>query len=301
MNTPLYRNKKYQIKLDERYGYYHLFPIPTPTELETYYKKKFYSNHYSKQINDSSRQVQDADRKFLETQYGDIVETIKKESLGNKIIDIGCGYGNFLKFCMNRGFTVTGLDPAKEAVADIQKNVRNAGINVYVADIENIRATIKQKYHTAIMLNVLEHLRQPYKILQDIKKHILVKNGLLIVKVPNEFNKLQVIANQMYGLKKWWVCIPQHINYFTVEHLEKLITKCGYNVILKESTFPLEMFILFGDQYVGHPKLGKKIHQKRIRFEKILTTYDNAYKRKIFQTFAQIGLGREITIYARKK
>jgi len=296
-NKILYQDNKYQIRLDEKYGYYHLFPIPTKEELETYYGREFYGNNYNKQIQDSSKEVQEEELEFINMQYEDILETIKQESPGKKIIDIGCGYGNFFKFCQDRGFKTSGFDPVQKAVDDARKK----GIDAFQADIEDFKDVVKEKYHTAVMLNVLEHLRQPHKVLTDVRDYLLEDEGLLVIRVPNEFNKLQIIANQEYNLGQWWVSAPQHINYFTINHLEKLITNCGYQVILKESTFPLEMFILFGEQYVGNPEIGKSIHKKRVLFEKTLKKYDNEYKRKIFQIFAEQGMGREIIIFARKK
>ena len=32
----------------------------------------------------------------------------------------------------------------------------------------------------------------------------------------------------------------------------------GFKIILKESTFPLEFFILMGHDYIKNPKIGKK-------------------------------------------
>ena len=297
MDEIIYQDDKYQVKFDKEHGYCHLYPVPSRSELKEYYDKEFYSSNYSKQINDSSRKVQDEEADFFLMQYEDILETIGEEAPGKKIIDIGCGYGNFLKICQERGYEVFGLDPSPEAV----NNTKKMGVEAIKADIEDIKEKVDKKYHTAVMLNVFEHLREPYKILQDIRENILEDKGLLIIRVPNEFNKLQTIANKEYNLKSWWVSAPQHINYFTVPHLVNLISNSGYEVFLKESTFPLEMFILFGEQYVGNPALGKIIHEKRVLFEKTVRKYDNNYKRKMFQQFAAIGLGREITVYARKK
>lgn len=296
-NGILYQDNKYQVKFDEKRGYYHLFPIPTIEELDEYYEKTFYGNNYNRQINDSSQVVQENEKEFFTMQYEDILEIIEREGGGKKIIDIGCGYGNFLKFCRTKGFEVLGVDPAQEAI----DYIKGMGIKAFKADIENFKDYIKEKYHAAVLLNVLEHLREPREILKVIREYILEDNGLLIMRVPNEFNKLQLIANQEYNLKQWWVSAPQHINYFTISQLENLVANCGYEVILKESTFPLEMFILFGDQYIGNPTLGKAIHQKRVLFEKTLKKYDNEFKRAFFKMLAEKGLGREVTLYARKK
>lgn len=296
-NEVVYKDKKYEIKLDKKYGYYRLFPLPTKEELKEYYKKEFYGKKYNKQINDSSRKNQEEELEFLNMQYGDILDIIKEEAPGKKIFDIGCGYGNFLKFCQERGFEVLGIDSASNAI----KCAKARGINVFEAEVEDIKHVTKEKYQAVVMLNVLEHLREPYKVLTYIKDHILQRGGLLVIRVPNDFNMFQLIANQEYNLNYWWVSPPQHINYFTVNHLEQLVKKCGYEVFLKESTFPLEMFILFGEQYVGNPKIGKNIHKKRVFFEKTLQKYNNTYKRKIFQIFAKKELGREIILYSRKK
>lgn len=297
MNKILYRDKKYQIKLDKKYGYYHIFPVPDKKELDAYYKREFYGAKYDKQINDSAKKVQKKEKEFINAQYEDMLAIIEKEAPGKNIIDIGCGYGNFMKFCQKRGFKTFGIDPSEDAV----NCAKASGLKAVKADIEDFKDLIKKKYEAVVMLNVFEHLRKPYEILKVIRDNILAKGGLLIIRAPNEFNKLQLIANEKYGLKKWWVAIPQHINYFTIEHLVKLVNKSGYEVFLKEATFPLEMFILLGDQYVGDPKLGKSIHQKRVLFEKTLREYDNNYKRRMYQKFAEIGLGREVVIYARKK
>lgn len=292
----VYKDGKYEIKYDDKYGYRHLFPIPSRDELEQYYEKEFYGANYDKQVNDSSKKVQEEESEFIAMQYEDIIEIAKQVAPGNKIIDIGCGQGNFLKFCQDRGFEVFGLDPSPEAV----KNALSLGVPAVKSDIKDLKNNVSKKYDVAALLNVLEHLRQPAEVLKDIKENILNDNGLLIVKVPNEFNKLQVIASQEYNLKSWWVSAPQHINYFTIPDLVNLINNHGFEVFLKEASFPLEMFILMGEQYVGNPKLGKAIHEKRVLFEKTLEKYDNNYKRELYRKFAEIGLGREVTVYARK-
>ncbi len=246
MNKKVYKQNGYQVKMDNELGYYHLFPLPSKNELKKYYEQEFYEKNYAGQKNDSYKEVkQEEEDEFIEIRCGDILEIINKEAKGKKIIDIGCGYGNFLGFCHKNGYEATGVEPGRQAVEYI-KNKFN--LSVYQTNIEDFVKMTKEKYHVAVLLDVLEHMREPYKILTDVRDNILEDEGILVVRTPNEFNKLQLIANQEYRLKNWWISAPQHINYFTIAHLEKLITNCGYEVFLKEAAFPLEMFILFGDQ-----------------------------------------------------
>lgn len=92
---------------------------------------------------------------------------------------------------------------------------------------------------------------------------------------------------------------PAHLNYFTRETLQKLIEGTGYKVGLAESSFPLEMFLLFGDCYVNNPELGKQCHQKRVAFEENLRRLGYEDKlREFYQALAKLNLGRQIKMYA---
>lgn len=289
---------QFSVVFDKEKGYSHLSPLPNRETLEAYYQKQFYGGNYQEgQVQDSAPEVQKEEQDFLGIQYADILEIVDSKAPGNRIIDIGCGFGSFLKHCQREGrYDTFGLDPSLQAVESAKKS----GLNVIQSNIEELESVIQEKFHTAILLDVLEHLLEPSIVLQNIK-NILVDKGLLIVRVPNEFNVLQTTANLKYHLDNWWVTPPVHVNYFSISTLKKLVETAGFKVFLKESTFPLEMFILFGDQYVGHSEIGKMIHKKRVLFEKTLAKYDNQFKRKLFQNFAKLGIGREITIYAHKK
>ncbi|MDD4761560.1 MAG: class I SAM-dependent methyltransferase [Candidatus Pacebacteria bacterium] len=288
--------EKFSVVFDEEREYFHLSPLPSHETLLAYYQNQFYGSNYQGQIQDSAPEVQKKDQDFLDTQYADIFDIIDSKSLGNKIIDIGCGFGNFLDYCQRKGYDSFGLDPSFQAIKEAEKY----NLNVIQSNIENLKAVVTEEFHTAVLLDVLEHLIEPAIVLKNVKD-ILTDGGLLIVKVPNEFNTLQTIANQEYRLNEWWVTAPVHINYFSVKTIVNLIEKNGFEVFLKESTFPLEMFILFGDQYVGHPEIGKIIHSKRVLFEQTLAKHNNKFKRKLFQSFAELEIGREIIIYACKK
>jgi hypothetical protein len=77
-----------------------------------------------------------------------------------------------------------------------------------------------------------------------IREMLLASGGLLVLDVANEFNDFQTVADAEYGLNRWWVCPPNHINYFSADSLSRLLETCGYRVIRREASFPMEMFLL---------------------------------------------------------
>jgi len=132
-----------------------------------------------------------------------------------------------------------------------------------------------------------------------IKAELLKEDGLLIVSVPNEYNDFQIAANEEYGLKEWWVTPPNHINYFSATSLKHLLERCGYEVKLSESSFPLEMFLLMGDVYVGDQGIGSECHKRRVKFESVLRKHGKLEKMyKLYEGLAELDLGRAVTVYA---
>ena len=92
-----------------------------------------------------------------------------------------------------------------------------------------------------------------------------------------------------------------HLNYFNFSSISNLLKRAGFKIILKESTFPLEFFILMGQDYIKNPKIGKKIHLERIKFEKHFEKLKTIeVKKALYQKFAEIGIGRTAIIYAKK-
>ena len=67
--------------------------------------------------------------------------------------------------------------------------------------------------------------------------------------------------------EKWWVAPPHHLNYFTRTTICNLVEKCGFTPIKVATTFPLELFIMMGMNYIGDDKVGRKIHEMRMEME----------------------------------
>ncbi len=279
------------------FGFYQISPTPSDEEITKFYADEFYSGDY-KNYNDSSLEVQTSDDDFFYGRWEDIYQNFLEinKKLSNKtcILDIGCGWGLALQYFKKKGMECYGFDPAIEAI----EYGKTKGLNVKHAGIKNMDVFKGKKFDIVTMLNVLEHLSDPILALKQIKK-ILNKNGILVIDVPNDFNEFQVLGKEIHNLKDWWVAPPNHLNYFSKDSLVKLLKSLGFKIKICEASFPLEMFLLFGDNYVGNQKLGKICHQKRVTFEKNLR--DNGKSKllkKFYRSLAKLNLGRQIVVYA---
>lgn len=112
---------KYKIIPDPDYGYLRADPLPTPEEVEKYYREAFYTE---KKFNDSSIEVQREEKEFFDARWEDICTKCLHyfghlEALS--VFDVGCGFAQALLYFKNKGMIVNGLDPSPEAVDYAQK------------------------------------------------------------------------------------------------------------------------------------------------------------------------------------
>lgn len=288
---------RYRIAPDPEYGYLRADPLPTSEEVENFYLKEFYGSIPPEQ-NDSALASQDDT--FNKIRFSFIRDKAKEcmGSLeGRRLLDIGCGYCQALLFFKELGMDVRGVDPAPEAIQYAIKKglaVRQGGVEDEAALGEG------SPFNIVLLLNVLEHLREPANLLRTLRDKILVSDGLLVIDVPNEYNDFQVTADEEYGLKQWWISPPNHINYFSPKTLAALLTNCGYTIIGMEASFPMELFLLMGDNYVGNSEIGRICHSKRIRFEETLVRRGKIEAlHRFYEAMAEVGFGRQIVVYAR--
>lgn len=283
-------------------GYWHVYPIPTEEELNEYYKKIYYENLGNNRS--MTDKLNDPDG-FYHIQYEDKLRRINKflpKELPLRVLDIGSGYGDFLRFMKSKGWETRGIEPSESAY-EISKEIED-NLGIRCAPFSDL-LKMDFPHSSVVTLNtVLEHLREPAEVLMQIREHLLIPGGILNIHVPNDFSFLQQLLNNTVlkgnsTKQTYWLHPPEHLNYWTHQSLRNFLTKLGYKILYMVSTFPLELFPLMGEDYISNPKIGREMHLKRVRFEKWLyETNNHDFKDALYEYFAQLGIGREIEIFA---
>lgn len=134
-----------------------------------------------------------------------------------KLIDIGCGNGNFLKCAKQVGYDIHGMD----ICIHIVKYIRSIGIPAY-----NSLKKVNKKFNIATCFDVIEHTTNPRLFLQDSKR-IIKKGGLLMITTPNAGGISALILG-----RRWWVFGPNdHYVLFKPHSLQKLLQETGFVVL----------------------------------------------------------------------
>ena len=121
----------------------------------------------------------------------DFIESLFENMQGyRKILEIGCGTGNYTKILLNRGYEITGID-LSEAMLKVAKKKCNC--RLINGDVRNF--SINEKFDVCIaMFAVLGYVIENEDIvhvLKNVRNH-LRENGLLIFDV---WNGLAVLRN----------------------------------------------------------------------------------------------------------
>lgn len=267
----------------------HLEPLPNSGELALMYEREYYQ-----EMNPNWLQKDRLERSYWDLEHADKISDwrqILKRQTGS-VLDVGCSGGLLLEYAVGQGWTGEGIEPSQNAVLE----ARTAGLTVQAglyADV-NIEAGRFDVVHAKL---VMEHLCDPAAFL-EWSHRALAPGGVLSVQVPNEFTPLQLGARDALCKEDWWVAPPFHINYFTFGSLERLLSANGFEVVSRNATFPMEWFLLMGDDYVGSEEVGLRCHQKRMRFEIALERLD--LRRSLHAYLAEQGLGREAIVHGRK-
>lgn len=192
-------------------------PIPLPTVLPGYYDSPDYLSHKVAKTSITGiiyKNLRDINLK------GKFKLLSKFKKPGN-ILDIGQGTGEFLNYMKNRGWNVKGIEPNPSA--------RNFAIETYelpVFDESELSNLDETSFDVISMWHVLEHVTNLDERMLQIK-HLLKKDGLLIIAVPN----LNSPDSQKYKEKWAAIDVPRHLYHFTTNSMTNLLKHNGFELV----------------------------------------------------------------------
>lgn len=146
------------------------------------------------------------------------------------LFDIGCGTGGFLEYINKKGVSAVGFDASVTQVNYARKN----GLEAYVAtDYDGIVRSVPGLIGGVNMVtlwDVFEHIRNPYRLLKDIKG-LLRRDGYIYISVPNAGSLLwkdryYKIIGKKFSLDPW-----EHVFYYNITSLKKMLDEIGYEVV----------------------------------------------------------------------
>ena len=195
-------------------GFLFTDPIPSKETIGKYYKSDNYISHSGTKkglINSVYHIV----RNYQISKKEQLISALTNKK---KLLDIGCGTGEFVQFCKEKGWQVFGTEPDTKTRSRVQ-------IERVYSDIWAQKLS-KETFSVVTMWHVLEHV---YELNYSLKKivSLIEKNGFLVVAVPN---------HDSFDAKKYkenWVAydVPIHLHHFRKEDIKNLCAKHDLKLI----------------------------------------------------------------------
>lgn len=266
-------------------GFRHISPLPTQEQLN-----KLYSTEYFNEIKPNFGKEHEIDKQWWRSLFKDIFDTVESylDKRQRRVLDVGAGYLGFCQYGIKRKWDVVGLDPSLQSY----KRSQELNIPFYRGNYDEncLHLGIFDVIHA---YEVLEHIGEPITFIKQAHRQ-LEREGILVITSPNEFNLFQEAGDTNHFITK------EHINYFTIESLSRLLEDNGLDILEIKTSFPMELFLMMGIDYIGHDRTGRKVHNYRKKFELNMRKALPELFRDWSQFWTDRGLGRDITIYARK-
>jgi 2-polyprenyl-3-methyl-5-hydroxy-6-metoxy-1,4-benzoquinol methylase len=274
-------------------------PKPTPEMLSELYRDIYFQQSISATFQ-QEYSLEDLDLIRRDNDLAlTIIESIRhgQEKKGT-LLDVGCGEGFFLSSARARGFRVYGLDYSSYGIERYNPWMldcfRQGDIFRSLADLSHEG----KRFSVVNLSGILEHVIDPRALLDGLRG-VLEKNGTIRVLVPNDDSKIQYLAERLGKASKFWVCPPQHLNYFNTVTLRSFLETRGFRVRRVLTDFPTDYFILNDfSNYVSDPAKGKQAHLVRQHVQRLFQDSDEDAYINLQEAQARCGVGRVIAAYA---
>ncbi|MBM3252452.1 MAG: methyltransferase domain-containing protein, partial [Candidatus Omnitrophica bacterium] len=151
---------------------------------------------------------------------------IRKIKKSGRILDIGCGLGEFLFEMKTLGWEVYGNDIISDACRYAKEEFRLE--NIYNKDLLSL--DFSDNFFDVITLwHVFGYLEKPLESFKKIK-NILKDDGVLIIESP-DFNSFQrkIFKNKWFGL-----ALPNYSHHYSLKSLENALKHSGLKIVKKD-------------------------------------------------------------------
>lgn len=156
-------------------------------------------------------------KEFRQKQFGGFIE--KYALHGKKVLEVGCGRGEYLSIMREAGADTFGLEWSEESVRDCLVH----GLEAARGYVESVTYKVQDgPFDAFYMLNFLEHLPDLNSVLAGIRNN-LGENGIGLVEVPN-FD--MILRNKLFT-----EFTTDHLFYFTRETLIAALNLNGFEII----------------------------------------------------------------------
>lgn len=200
-----------------------------------------------------------------------ILKKISDVQSKRRLLDVGAGNGLFLKFFKSEGFDVSGYELEHALVDKMHTDAELKGVSIAQADITRLEG--KPLYDVVIASDVIEHIQEHEKAVQNLWKFV-APGGRLVITVPAHMH--------LYGKRDiaWG-----HFRRYDKQMLQSVVSR------LEKANVETMTFWNFPGYFIYF--FFEKILQKQVNET---VRYSNSLASRIIRSFFQTELKMEESV-----
>ncbi len=205
-----------------------------------YYLAENYISHSNTAASIHDKLYQFARRYGLRKKY----RHIHRLQPHGRVLDVGCGTGEFLAHLKSRGYLVQGVEPSLKAREQV---IANFSIQV-VPTLDLVPA--QEQFQVVTLWHVLEHLPDIRTTLKRIFA-LLADGGLFVIAVPDR----ESWDAEYYGAH--WAAwdVPRHFTHFRQEDIHAMLQEHGFELLQTRHLWIDALYIsMLSETYRGSSK-----------------------------------------------
>lgn len=199
--------------------------VQTNPSLKQSFLDEFYTHHYR------SLYLKDKDVNYdllidEQTTKGErFLDYLRQNGLNSKlkdvaVIEIGCSSGGILAALQSEVKSVQGCDLD---IAGVEYGRKRFNLDL---EVSALPTSLPQSPKLFLMSHVLEHLYDPLKSIQNIRK-LMTSDDYLMIEVPG----LNAVGDGAYGGDLWAYLHIAHVTEFTEGTMRALAAVGGFNIV----------------------------------------------------------------------
>jgi O-antigen biosynthesis protein len=166
--------------------------------------------------------------------YGRVLERVGP---GRKVLEVGCHTGYFSRVLRAHGCQVVGVEINAEAAA----RAIDDGFDVRVGSVEDpaLRADLPREFDVLLLMDVLEHLVDPWTALRSLRER-LRPDGRALISLPNVacWTVRSALLRGRWEYTRDGLLDRTHLRFFTFDTARALIRESGFTLTEWWATMP---------------------------------------------------------------
>lgn len=220
-----------------------VWPMPDQQSLKTLYDRRGWFEGGER----GGYEKYDEQTENLPIYLDEAIEIIEAGGTPKTILDIGCGYGTHLAVAADRGWQCFGVEVSEHA-RKIAKN--RHGNSIYL--VERVEELVPCQFDLILMLDVIEHLTNPYPLFYALFNIGAVgPETSIVITTPNAMS-----SDAVADPTKWvYRHPPSHLIYYSAQSLFFLLNQLKWNAVEITGLYSSDGLITSNN---GTPPLNEK-------------------------------------------